>query len=118
MFVAGDRVFEEDKRFQEFPSNATDSSESLERDENSPPPPVWKWKEVQLPSGETMQLLPSAHDAYAIFEDLCLLANSEKAKFLRLEALPKTFALELVESVLTNCHAVIRKVSSLSYYLP
>ena len=55
-------------------------------------------------------LRPSALDAYAVFEGLCLLANSERPHFLKLEALPKTFALELMESVLTNYHNLFRHV--------
>lgn len=67
--------------------------------------------EVTLPDGNKKALGPSAHDVYSVFEDLCLLANSEKPHFLRLEFLHKTFALELIESVLTNYHELFRKVS-------
>ena len=66
---------------------------------------------VTLPDGQTKDLGPSAQDAFAVFEDLCLLANSEKPTFLKLESLRKTFALELIESVLTNYHDLFRKVS-------
>ncbi|KAK7679003.1 hypothetical protein QCA50_017947 [Cerrena zonata] len=65
--------------------------------------------ETTLPNGTTASLGPSAQDAFAIFEDLCLLANSEKPKFLNLEFLRKTFALELIESVLTNYHDLFRQ---------
>ncbi|KAJ3930574.1 MAG: hypothetical protein NXY57DRAFT_300956 [Lentinula lateritia] len=69
--------------------------------------------EMTLPDGTTTPLSPSAKDAYSVFEDLCLLANSEKPNFLKLESLHKTFALELIESVLTNYHALFRKHPSL-----
>ncbi|KAI0700224.1 hypothetical protein C8T65DRAFT_790748 [Cerioporus squamosus] len=69
--------------------------------------------EAILPNGATTKLGPSAHDAYAVFEDLCLLANSEHPRFLKLEALRKTFALELIESVLTNYHDLFRKHNEL-----
>ncbi|KAJ3718582.1 hypothetical protein DFJ43DRAFT_1159494 [Lentinula guzmanii] len=72
-----------------------------------------KLAEVTLPDGTTTQLNPSAKDAYSVFEDLCLLANSEKPNFLKLQFLHKTFALELIESVLTNYHALFRKHVSL-----
>ncbi|KAF8579144.1 hypothetical protein K439DRAFT_1394877 [Ramaria rubella] len=62
-----------------------------------------------LPNGSSADLKPSARDAFSVFEDLCLLANSERPKFLRLESLHKTFALELIESVLTNYHDLFRK---------
>ncbi|KAI0073983.1 hypothetical protein K474DRAFT_1774330 [Panus rudis PR-1116 ss-1] len=62
-----------------------------------------------LPNGTTARLGPAAQDAFSIFEDLCLLANSEKPHFLDLEHLRKTFALELIESVLTNYHDLFRK---------
>ncbi|KAF9304722.1 hypothetical protein BGZ74_000788 [Mortierella antarctica] len=48
------------------------------------------------------QLGPCALDAYLLFQDLCLLTNSEHARFLRLGSISRTFGLELVESVLTN----------------
>lgn len=66
--------------------------------------------DITLPDGTTKALGPSARDAFAVFEDLCLLANAEKPKFLKLEFLRKTFALELIESVLTNYHDLFRKV--------
>jgi hypothetical protein len=141
MFVAGDRVLEEDKAYQEHLSNLADSSarhsSKPSTDSLGPQPPPnshspksssatsptpsprqsqlpnpWAKKQVHLPSGQTADLLPASADAYFIFEDLCLLANAERAKFLRIESLPKTFALELIESVLTNCHPVIRKVGA------
>ncbi|RDB21958.1 Protein MON2 [Hypsizygus marmoreus] len=65
--------------------------------------------DVKLPDGTTTALGPSARDAFSVFEDLCLLANSEKPHFLKLDFLHKTFALELIESVLTNYHALFRK---------
>jgi len=68
--------------------------------------------EMHTPDGSTKRLGPSAVDAFSVFEDLCLLANSEKPHFLKLEFLHKTFALELIESVLTNYHELFRKVCS------
>ncbi|PPR04311.1 hypothetical protein CVT24_013384 [Panaeolus cyanescens] len=65
--------------------------------------------EVKLPDGTTKKLGPSATDAFSVFEDLCLLANGEKPHFLKLEFLHKTFALELIESVLTNYHQLFRQ---------
>ena len=67
-------------------------------------------EDTYLPDGTTRALSPSARDAFAVVEDLCLLANSEKPHFLKLEFLHKTFALELIESVLTNYHDLFRKV--------
>lgn len=67
--------------------------------------------DVQLPDGSAKALGPSAHDTFSVFEDLCLLTNGEKPHFLRLQALHKTFALELIESVLANYHEVFRKVN-------
>jgi hypothetical protein len=72
---------------------------------------------ITLPDGTTQALGPAARDAFAIFEDLCLLGNGELPQFLQLEYLHKTFALELIESVLTNYHELFHKVrfsSSLS----
>ena len=66
--------------------------------------------EVLLPDGSKAHLGPSGTDAYSVIEDLCLLANTEKPHFLKLGALPKTFALELIESVLTNYHDLFHRV--------
>lgn len=65
---------------------------------------------ITLPDGTTQVLGPAARDAFAVFEDLCLLGNGEPPQFLQLEYLHKTFALELIESVLTNYHELFRKV--------
>ncbi|KAL1711433.1 guanine nucleotide exchange factor in Golgi transport N-terminal-domain-containing protein [Schizophyllum commune] len=73
--------------------------------------------DVQLPDGSRKALPPSARDAFAVFEDLCLLANSEKPRFLQLDYLHKTFALELIESVLTNYHALFRQHPELTLLL-
>ncbi|KAI6131100.1 hypothetical protein EDD16DRAFT_1822615 [Pisolithus croceorrhizus] len=69
--------------------------------------------EITLPNGSTASLGPYATDAYSVFEDLCLLANMERPHFLHLEYLHKTFALELIESVLTNYHELFRQHSEL-----
>ncbi|KAJ7795276.1 hypothetical protein B0H14DRAFT_3496194 [Mycena olivaceomarginata] len=68
-----------------------------------------QWLNMKLPNGTTKSLGPSARDAFSVFEDLCLLANSEKPNFLKLEFLHKTFALKLIESVLTSYHDLFRK---------
>ncbi|KAH6905130.1 hypothetical protein BKA70DRAFT_1293490 [Coprinopsis sp. MPI-PUGE-AT-0042] len=77
----------------------------LESDDNPP----FALTEIRLPNGTTKSVGPSSKDTFAVFEDLCLLANSEKPHFLKLESLHKTFALELVESVLSNYHDLFRK---------
>ncbi|KAF8874390.1 hypothetical protein CPB84DRAFT_1817905 [Gymnopilus junonius] len=71
--------------------------------------PSTQLSEVELPDGTKKLLGPSAKDTFSVFEDLCLLANSEKPRFLKLESLHKTFALELIESVLTNYYELFRK---------
>ncbi|KAJ7187153.1 hypothetical protein C8R46DRAFT_1172029 [Mycena filopes] len=76
-------------------------------------PDTIQWLDMKLPNGSTKSLGPSARDAFSVFEDLCLLANSEKPNFLKLEFLHKTFALELIESVLTNYHDLFRKHAEL-----
>lgn len=68
---------------------------------------------VTLPDGQTVTLPPFVKDAYSVFEDLCLLANLEHPRFLRLDTIPKTFPLELIESVLTNYHQLFRQRSEL-----
>ncbi|KIL71464.1 hypothetical protein M378DRAFT_65148 [Amanita muscaria Koide BX008] len=65
--------------------------------------------EVQLPDETRKKLGLSSRDAYFVLEDLCLLANSERPRFLKLESLQKTFTLELIESVLTNYYDLFRK---------
>lgn len=99
MFVV-DKVVDEDRRL----SDASSLSSS------SPPAQDLELVDTTLPDGTVKALGPSARDAFAIFEDLCLLANSERPKLLKLEFLHKTFALELIESVLTNYHDLFRRV--------
>lgn len=66
-------------------------------------------------SGETrVALRPSAKDAYLVFEDLCLLVNGDPGSFLKLQSLPKTFGLELIESVMTGHGALFQRVSMLN----
>ena len=79
-------------------------------DEDRLDDPPAEVRPVQLPDNTSIQLHPSAFDAFSVFNDLCLLANSEAPSFLNLSALPKTFTLELIESVLTNYHDLFRKV--------
>ena len=74
--------------------------------------------DVTLPNGQLKALGLSAQDAFAVFEDLCLLANSEKPLFLKLDSLRKTFSLELIESVLTNYHDLFRKVGHYCAAMP
>ncbi|RDL41810.1 ARM repeat-containing protein [Venustampulla echinocandica] len=50
----------------------------------------------------TVQLRAAALDAYRVFNDLCLLTESQKPRFLKSTGMPQTFGLELIESVLTN----------------
>ncbi|CAL3963912.1 unnamed protein product [Diplocarpon coronariae] len=54
----------------------------------------------------TVRLRAAALDAYRVFNDLCLLTESQKPEFLKSAGLPQTFGLELIESVLTN-HAQV-----------
>ncbi|EJU01163.1 hypothetical protein DACRYDRAFT_22928 [Dacryopinax primogenitus] len=75
------------------------------------------FKSVQLPDGTNIPLRPFARDAYLIFSDLLLLVNSQKAYFLHLTSLSKTFTLELIESVLTNHHQLFRTHSELTALL-
>jgi hypothetical protein len=53
---------------------------------------------------------PHRPDTFAIFEDLCLLGNGERPQFAQLESLYKTFALDMIERVLTNNHKLFHKV--------
>ena len=66
---------------------------------------------ITLLNGTTQALAHAVRDAFTIFEDLCLLGNGEHPRFLQPEYLHKTFALELIKSVLTNYHQLFRKVS-------
>lgn len=54
----------------------------------------------------TVQLRSAALDAFRVFNDLCLLTESQRPEYLRFSGLTQTFGLELIESVLTN-HAAI-----------
>jgi hypothetical protein len=71
---------------------------------------------ITLLDTTTQAFGPAARDAFAIFEDLCLLDNGGRPQFPQLEYFHETFALELVESVLTNYNPLFRKVC-LSFFI-
>lgn len=54
---------------------------------------------------------PFATDALAIFRDICLLMNDEKPEVLEIKSVDKSFALELIESVLAYHSRIFRQVS-------
>lgn len=54
----------------------------------------------------SVPLKSAALDAYRVFNDICLLTESQRPEYLRFSGLTQTFGLELIESVLTN-HAGI-----------
>ncbi|WVQ70582.1 hypothetical protein IAR50_000101 [Cryptococcus sp. DSM 104548] len=99
-------------------------------------PPTPATIPLSLPSEppQTLQVTPSAMDAYSIFSDLCLLAASagahgsafgglwkgadiEKPKLLKLHNLQRTFALELIESILSGYESGVKKRPELLFLL-
>lgn len=66
---------------------------------------------VQVPDKGSVTLFPCSRDAYLTISDLNKLANGNEAPFLALASLPRTFVLELVESILTN-HAHLFRADS------
>lgn len=107
-------VFDKVVELEKHPELSATTSTSTGR----PAAPLGRWiyltscfvGSTELPDGTTVNLPAPARDAFSLFEDLCLLANSERPNFLKLQVLPKTFALELIESALTNYHALFRQV--------
>ncbi|KAI8586711.1 hypothetical protein BDZ88DRAFT_427821 [Geranomyces variabilis] len=59
-------------------------------------------------------LSPSGQDAYLLFKDLCLLTSGEPAAFLSLQSLPKTFGLELLETVIAHHPRLFREHTELA----
>ncbi|KAI9764256.1 MAG: hypothetical protein M1835_007604 [Candelina submexicana] len=59
----------------------------------------------------------AALDAYRIFNDFCLLINGQKPQFLRLSAMPQSFGLELIESVMSNNTALFLSHAELTHVL-
>jgi hypothetical protein len=66
--------------------------------------------QIEISTGEKINLHPCAKDAYYLFQDLCLLTNGDHPEYLRLNHLSKTFGLELIESVLANHHKLFKEV--------
>lgn len=60
-------------------------------------------------------LPPFTADAFVIFQDICLLANGEKALVLPLVSISRNFALELIESVLAYHSQVFRRNQELCF---
>ncbi|KAG0336922.1 hypothetical protein BG000_006015 [Podila horticola] len=82
--------------------------------QNTESAPAVQAKEVHDSTAEQEneeQLGPCALDAYLLFQDLCLLTNSEHARFLKLGSISRTFGLELVESVLTDHFHLFKQAS-------
>jgi hypothetical protein len=76
-------------------------------------------KSITHPDRTTQMLDPgAARDVVVIFKDLCLLGNREHPQFLQLKYPRKTFALWLIESVLTNYHKLFCKVCLLPFTHP
>lgn len=80
----------------------------------------------------TVEVSPSAMDAYSILADLCLLtshtpsgsglslwtaAEKEKPRMLKLSSLQRTFGLELIESILSGYDSVVKKHPELLFLL-
>lgn len=65
------------------------------------------------PENITVSLRPCALDAFQVFQDLCHLISSPptSATHLQLSTLPKTFGLELIESVLSDFPTLFHKDS-------
>jgi hypothetical protein len=80
-------------------------------------------REITLPPAQpttadsNVPRLPSASDAYLVFEDLCLLVNGDAPNFLKLQSLPRTFGLELIESVLSDFWGVFKQHEELLHLL-
>ncbi|CAO1635555.1 unnamed protein product [Sympodiomycopsis kandeliae] len=72
---------------------------------------------IDVPDTEGVTLFPSSSDAYNVLLDLNSLAQEEPANFIKLASLPRTFTLELIESVLTNHAQLVRTHPELLYTL-
>jgi hypothetical protein len=75
---------------------------------------IWLFEQVAEEDSHPPQdgSRPFAADALTIFQDVCLLLNDEKARVLQLNTIDKTFALELIESVLAYHSRIFRQVPS------
>ncbi|KAI8800949.1 hypothetical protein BJ742DRAFT_839590 [Cladochytrium replicatum] len=52
-------------------------------------------------------------DAFFLFQDLCAVTGGEQPKFLKISTFSKGFGLELIESILSNHHVLIKKDKNL-----
>lgn len=79
---------------------------------------IWLFEQVAEEDAHgTGDARPYADDAFAIFQDICLLLNDEKAQVLALNSIDKSFALELIESVLAFHSLIFRQVQIGTYHL-
>ncbi|KAF9581340.1 hypothetical protein BGW38_001685 [Lunasporangiospora selenospora] len=100
-----DKVGEEDIRLEESRKASSAQSGDAERPSS----------EISTEVDGHME--PCAFDAYQLFQDLCLLTNSEQARFLKLGSISRTFGLELIESVLTNHFHLFKQHTELASLL-
>lgn len=80
---------------------------------------IWLFDQVAQEDNqsETRETILFSHDALIIFTDICCLLNDEKPETLRLKSIDKSFALELIESVLSNHSRVFREVKHPQIFL-
>ncbi|KAG0303002.1 hypothetical protein BGZ98_007064 [Dissophora globulifera] len=97
-----EKVGDEDSTKREQEKNASPSSSSTTQTQTQDKEKDDDTDTLTSEQVNEEQLGPCALDAYLLFQDLCLLTNSEPARFLRLNNISRTFGLELIESVLTN----------------
>lgn len=60
-----------------------------------------EFTKVEL-DGNEVRVKPAAYDAFRVLQDICLLLEGQKPKFIKHGSVPQAFGLELIESVLTN----------------
>ena len=68
-------------------------------------------------TGGSCDQRPSLHDAIILLQDLCSLLSEEPAILLKLTSLPKSLVIELMESIFTNHHLIVKSVYTI-FYLP
>lgn len=64
-----------------------------------------------------VKIKPAAYDAFRVFEDVCLLLEGQKPKFIRSSSIPQAFGLELIESILTNHGELVETHDELAHIL-
>jgi hypothetical protein len=65
------------------------------------------------PMNEAISSTPAGKDAFALFQDFCIMTNGDAGVFLKIKDFTKAYGLELIESIVTQHHKLFKSYPEL-----